>query len=105
MPSVSSRDALNLDIRAASSMTQLTQDELDAVTNLKLTVSQKQSTLQQLQEDMWLGDDGKGNITIGVRFCLIRCSLWCPAWCYRTNFCTGLKVCCALSQSGLWLSL
>jgi hypothetical protein len=87
--SISSRDALNIDIRAASSMTQLTQDQLDSVTNLKLTVSQKQATLQRLQEDMWLGEDGKGNITIGVRVF--------PLWlsCYY-SICTCCVVCCSL---------
>ena len=81
--SISSREALNIDIRGATQMTQLTQEQLDAA-SLKLTVGQKEKALQRLQADMWLGKDDDGNVTLGVRRCvrcgvpLLRCACQTP---------------------------
>ena len=63
-----------MDIARATQMTQLTQEQLSGV---RLNISDKQKTLYQLQDEMWIGeaDDG-ASVTIGV--CLLcRCDARC----------------------------
>lgn len=100
--SISSREALNIDIRGATQMTQLTQEQLDNA-SLKLTVGQKEKALLRLQADMWLGKDDTGNVTLGVRLCAF---VWKRAWWAR---CTpGVqrggrqRLCYAHSQPREW---
>jgi hypothetical protein len=46
-------------------------EELIASGQVKLSMQQKESTLEQLKQDMWLGGD-ENEIYIGVRFLLVN---------------------------------
>lgn len=68
--SIPSRTALNLDITRETTMSQLPQETMTQLTQsatIKLSIGDKEKTLRRLQDDMWLGEDSNGNITIGVR--------------------------------------
>jgi hypothetical protein len=65
--SISSVTALNMDISGATQMIQFTDEQMEAASTARLTIGEKQRTLQLLQQDMWLGRDDNDNVTIGVR--------------------------------------
>lgn len=62
--SITTNSALNIDIAMATQMTQITQEQLQGV---RLTISEKEKTLYQLQDEMWIGESEDGTrVTIGV---------------------------------------
>lgn len=64
--SISSVTALNMDITGATQMSQFTEEQMETASTARLTIGEKQRTLQQLQQDMWLGQDDNDNVSIGV---------------------------------------
>jgi hypothetical protein len=65
--SISSTDAMNLDITGQTQMTQLTQEQLEGIP-IKLNMGDKERTLEKLIDDKWLlGNADTGHIAIGVR--------------------------------------
>eukprot|EP01025_Chloroclados_australasicus_P040992 TRINITY_DN43186_c0_g1_i1.p1 TRINITY_DN43186_c0_g1~~TRINITY_DN43186_c0_g1_i1.p1 ORF type:complete len:224 (-),score=15.66 TRINITY_DN43186_c0_g1_i1:367-990(-) len=63
---VSSNMALNMDMRGATQMSQMTQLSQEAISNSRLNIGEKESTLTRLIEEKWISQD-EGKLYIGPR--------------------------------------
>jgi hypothetical protein len=59
-------EALSLDLGGACGMSQVPTEVLEGL-SIRMTISEKEETLKQLQQDMWLLQDDQGLLSIGVR--------------------------------------